>query len=106
MPTEDVTLPPADRCAQCSRAEIEHAILWIDGGPGHTFVVPEVAPRPEHVVSCHIQTEWTCSHCGADNDVWGLAADEWMECSHCGGQSFLFPFMTTAASERESGGSR
>lgn len=110
MPTEDVTLPPVDRCAhgdrgwRCGRTESEHAVRWMDGGPDHAFVAPEGAPRPEHVVPCHIQTEWTCSHCGADNDVWGAAADEWMECSRCGGQSYLFPFMTPQPNDPSSGG--
>lgn len=99
-PTDDVTLPPADRCAWsggvCQRTRAEHDIAWVDGGPTHEFVPPEGLPRPEHTTSCHIQTDWTCTHCGAENDVWGTAAVEWMECARCGGQSFLVPFLTVS----------
>lgn len=110
MPTDDVTLPPEDRCAagvtgaeqfRCGKSRAEHDRRYIDGGPGHEFIAPEGEPRPEHITGCHIQTDWTCTHCGADNDVWG-EVHEWMECSHCGGQSFLVPFLTEITN-RENG---
>ena len=51
------------------------------------YVVP---PRPEErALHVHIQTDWTCPFCQADNDVWGVADGEWMECSECGRESYV-----------------
>ncbi len=88
------TLPPEDRCAvsRCGRPEADHRLSWSEGGAGHSFEVPEGRPNPKHIVACHIQTDWTCSHCGQDNDVWGTAYG-WMECGDCGGYSYLEPFL-------------
>lgn len=90
-------LPPEDRCAhrqlgECGLPRAAH-VGWEHGGPSHDFLEPQGAPRPERVTSCHIQTTWACTHCGEDNDVWGAAAGEWMECSSCGRNSFLIPFL-------------
>lgn len=96
MPTPaEVTYPPEDKCEHpaCGRTRAEHDTPWSDGGPGHEYVAPERKPRPEHITGCHIQTDWTCTHCGTNNDVWG-AADGWMECGQCQGMSYLVPLLT------------
>lgn len=47
-------------------------------------------PRPEEIADAHVQTDWTCPYCGADNDVWGEGAVfSWMECMSC----FKFAFL-------------
>jgi ribosomal protein S27E len=87
-------LPPADLCAEgyCQKPRAAH-VGWAQGGPHHDFKVPERTPKPEVMVSAHIETEWTCSRCGEDLMVWGVA-EEWMECEKCGRYSFLVPFAT------------
>lgn len=91
---DDDFLPPEDRCvyAYCQKSRAAH-VGWKAGGPFHEFEEPNRGPKPERCVSAHIQTEWTCSHCGAECDVWGVA-EEWMECDKCGRYSYLIPFMT------------
>lgn len=96
---DDDLLPPEDCCAgngyPCGKRRAEH-VGFQNGGPSHEYREPEGKPNPARYVSAHIQTEWTCSHCGAECDVWGEAT-EWMECSKCGRYSFLVPFMGDAA---------
>lgn len=104
MNDDDLLLPAEDRCvaavfAGCGLPRAAH-VGWVNGGPSHEYVEPEGKPRPERIVSAHIQTEWTCSHCGADCDVWGTA-EEWMECPECGRYSFLVPFMNVPASSSQ-----
>lgn len=96
--TNEYTYPPDDRCIygsqgwQCGKPEAIHGKDWREGGELHTFTPPEGKPLPERQVSCHIQTDWTCSFCGEDNDVWGEATG-WMECGKCMKDSYLVPFM-------------
>ena len=89
---DELTLPPEDRCAgrghPCGLTRAEHT-GWMNGGPSHGFAPPAPRPRPERIASSSIVTEWTCTHCGAGCDVWGVADDEWMECGVCGKQSFV-----------------
>lgn len=86
----ELTLPVPDACARCQATRAAHS-GWRNGGPSHDFLPPHPQPRPDRIASAHIQTEWTCTHCGSDCDVWG-AAEAWMECGECGGESYLVPF--------------
>jgi hypothetical protein len=61
----------------------------VNGGPNHDFAAPDPVPRPDRVAGSFIQTQWTCTHCDEENDVWGVADLEWMECAKCGGMSYL-----------------
>lgn len=94
---DDDLLPLEDACAYhgCALPKAAH-VAWIDGGPRHTFAEQGRKPRPERITGCHIQTDWTCTHCGADCDVWG-AAEGWMECADCGRDSYLIPGLTDTA---------
>lgn len=88
----ELQLPPADKCAgvtyQCGLPAAAHT-GWENGGPNHAYVTPAPGPRPDRVASSSITTEWTCTHCGADCDVWGVADTEWMDCPECGKASFV-----------------
>ena len=56
----------------------------------HEFQGPEPDPGPWDIVPALVHTEWTCPHCGEDNDVWGEGAiNSWMECSNCRIQMYL-----------------
>jgi hypothetical protein len=47
-------------------------------------------PKPgELAIDVHVETSWTCPFCKADNDVWGAAGNEWMECSTCSKEAWL-----------------
>jgi hypothetical protein len=94
-------LPARDACAHylCGRPEATH-VGFAAGGPAHPFEPPATQPQPERIASSFIQTEWTCTHCGAECDVWGVADAEWMECLECGGLSYLLCFVN-APSESE-----
>lgn len=95
MNDDEDLLPAVDRCEVCHKPRGEH-VGWRNGGPMHDYQEPARNPRPEVIVSAHIETSWYCSRCGAYNDVWGCAA-EWMECGKCGRESFLIPFATDLA---------
>lgn len=90
--SDDLCLPPADACVgtgwPCGLPAAKH-VGWAHGGPGHDFIAPNGAVRPERIAPSSITTEWTCTHCGAACDVWGVADGEWMECGECGRLSFV-----------------
>jgi len=88
--SDGLCLPAPDACAYCGAGQAAHT-SWQNGGPSHDFRSPEPGPRPDRIASAHIQTDWTCTHCGAECDVWGVA-EAWMECGVCGKQSYLVPF--------------
>lgn len=90
MTEDDLLLPAEDKCASryCSLPAAEH-VLGDPDSPYHSFVAPPRQPRPEFVVEAFVMTQWQCPHCKADNDVWGVAGGEWMDCSECGKPGYL-----------------
>lgn len=79
-PDDADLLPAVDVCHHpfCGRPRADHTRTDV----AHPFAEPRRRPRPERIVEAHIVTSWTCSHCGAHNDVWGIA-DGWMDCPEC-----------------------
>lgn len=99
MPDDDY-LPIPDKCAYsgCGLPRAEHT-GWDNGVPRHGFEEPMPAVNPERIAGSFIETTWTCTHCGAGCDVWGVADNEWMECVACGKQSFVMVDFSTSQSE-------
>lgn len=98
--SSDLFLPVPDSCGRCDKPQAVHT-GWLNGGPSHDFVKLDPVPHPDRIVSAHIQTEWTCSHCGTDLDVWGVAED-WMNCTECGRDSYLVPFLNNDPQSQDS----
>ncbi len=86
---DDDFLPIPDACVHwgCGKPEAEH-VGWRNGGPSHDYERAEPVPKPERVAGSHIETTWTCTHCGEACDVWGVA-EGWMDCPECGKGSYL-----------------
>lgn len=97
---DDLYLPAADACASsyCGRPAAEHrdttrlistaATRLDDDAILHAFVAPARQPRPERIAEAHITTQWTCTACGSECDVWGVG-DGWLDCTDCGKSSFV-----------------
>lgn len=91
MTTDTDYLPTPDACdyAGCGLPRAEHT-GWVNGGPSHgDFKAPPRTINPTRIAGSFIETTWTCAHCGADCDVWGVADNEWMDCGSCGKSSYV-----------------
>lgn len=82
--------PVPDACTErgCRLTAAQH-VGWKDGGPWHSFTPAKPQPKPERIADSFILTTWTCTHCGAQCDVWGVADREWMQCLECGKDSYV-----------------
>lgn len=99
-PADDLYLPAVDACANryCGRPAAEHVDgqrLISDAAAYastdtilHPFAAPARQPRPERIAEAHITTQWTCTACGSEMDVWGVG-EGWLDCTDCGKSSFL-----------------
>ena len=83
------------RIEYCSKPESQHY-----PGYGHPFAPPPAQPKPGEIAKASAVTEWTCPHCGVDNDVHGEGAlYSWMECTSC----FKYAYLISEYDEDGSG---
>jgi len=81
----DLLLPAVDACTRCGAPEAEHK-GWLE--TGHEFW-PNRRPRPDRTAQADITTQWTCTRCGAAQEVGGVCDGDWMDCDECGKASYV-----------------
>lgn len=83
---EDLFEPVPDACAWCGGPRAAHT-SWMEFG--HHFQERQPQPRVDRIAQSEITTTWTCTQCGAEQEVGGVADREWMECVTCLKVSFV-----------------